>query len=528
MLGTMRANTSQPRGRADLVLVGTLLVIAALGVLVSVQPFTGDQALFASGARQLAHGDVLYRDFWDVKQPGIYGFYLLGGELVGYGEVRVHLFELGVLLAFAALLGISLRDRFRHRWIASVVPLLVAGTFYATAEPVQLGQIESLVGVPLYVTLWSGARASQTRRRAPWLLGAGLAGGVVLAFKLVLAPIVLALWLVAIVPTRVAAGAAAPPGRRKPPGVAHDAGWILLGAAIPVGLVVAYLAVHGQLATARWTYLDVPRVATGLAGRPADRLVGGLARTTARWAFPLGLGAIGVVAGIRRGWDRFAWGLAWWIALGVPVFLAQHWWIYQYAMFLVPVGVFAGDGLEAVVESWSRTDRTRRVGLVAGGLLLLAPLGLRIESNTRVVVRHGFALTAGDRRALRAEVEPHYRAADAWARHLRRVGPTPHGVYVLGNPLDLYRSGRRQSVAVNGWSPEQYPAEVWARLTRELVRAGPDEVVVDRFSARIMRERSPRTLRVIHARYRRVGGHGADTWYRRRDAGPATSSIDGS
>ncbi len=348
------------------------------------------------------------------------------------------------------------------------------------------------------------------------------------AFKLVLAPIVLALWLVAILPARVAGGTARPPGRRGARGVPRDAGWILLGAAIPTGLVVAYLAVHGQLGTARWTYFDVPRVATGLAGRPADRLVEGLVRTAARWALPLGLAAVGVVAGIRRGWDRFGWGLAWWIALGVPVFLVQHWWIYQYAMFLVPVGVFAGDGLETLLDAWSRTDRTRRVALVAGGVLLLVPLGLRIASNVRVVIRHGFATTTADRRALRADLEPHYRAADAWARHLRRAGPTPHGVYVLGNPLDLYRSGRRQSVAVNGWSPEQYPPEVWDRLTRELVRARPDEVVVDRFSAGIMRERSPRTLRLIHARYRRVGGHGADTWYRRRDEDPSPSSIDGS
>ena len=180
MLGTMPASTPGPRERTDLVLVGSLLVIAALGVLASVQPFTGDQALFASGARQLAHGDVLYRDFWDVKQPGIYAFYLLGGELFGYGEIRLHLVELGVLLGCATVLGISLRDRFRHRWIAGVVPLLVVGTFYATVEPVQLGQVESLVGTPLYVTLWSGTRASRSRRPAPWLFGAGVAGGIAL------------------------------------------------------------------------------------------------------------------------------------------------------------------------------------------------------------------------------------------------------------------------------------------------------------------------------------------------------------
>jgi hypothetical protein len=89
-------------------------------------------------------------------------------------------------------------------------------------------------------------------------------------------------------------------------------------------------------------------------------------------------------------------------------------------------------------------------------------------------------------------------------------------VYVLGNPLDLYRANRRQSVAINGWSPEQYSAEVWRRLTSQLARACPTELVVDRFSDGIMRERSPATRRLIHARYRKVGRSGDDTWYELR------------
>jgi hypothetical protein len=128
----------------------------------------------------------------------------------------------------------------------------------------------------------------------------------------------------------------------------------------------------------------------------------------------------------------------------------------------------------------------------------------------------GGAVTAADRRALHEDAEPNYRDAYAWAAHLERVGPTPHGVYVLGNPLDVYVSGRRQSVAINGWSPEQYPASVWRRLRRELVSARPDQIVVDRFSARILRERSTATWRVVRRYYVRVGRSGDETWYRRR------------
>lgn len=189
-----RSAASNHRG-----LILGLIALGALGVLVSFQPFTGDQALFASGARQLAHGDVLYRDVWDVKQPGIYAFYLGGGAIFGYSEVALHLFELVVLLGFGVILATSLRARFARAGVAAAVPVLVIGTYYATVGPVQLGQVESLIGIPLYLTLWCATRASGAHPRR-WLLAAGIAGGAALVFKLVLAPVVVAIWLVASSP----------------------------------------------------------------------------------------------------------------------------------------------------------------------------------------------------------------------------------------------------------------------------------------------------------------------------------------
>lgn len=491
--------------RPGVALALSLTAIALLGVLVCVQPFTGDQALFAAGARQLAHGDVLYRDVWDVKQPGIYLFYVLGGATVGYGEAALHLFEVATLLVFGLFLGVSTRERFTRPWVAALVPLFVVGTYFATAEPLQLGQVESLVGIPLFVALWCAVRARGTTRW--WLVAAGVAGGVVLVFKLVLAPIVVAVWVVAIFPAR------AERGRGTGGRLLRDVGALVAGAALPVLATVGYLALHGQLETARWTYFEVTPRTTGLAGRPLHRLLDGGARTAARWALPIALAGVGAWRTARRGWDRLEAGLVAWALVAVPVLLVQHWWIYQYALLLVPIGIFAAAGVDTIIgRSWSRRAV---VALAVGACVLAIPLALRVGSNTRDLASHGFGRTPAERRALHVAAEPHYRDAIAWARHLRGTS-TPHGVYVLGNPLDVYVADRRQRVAINGWSPEQYPPAVWRELRRELRAARPDEIVVDRFSRRIMRERSPATLRLIEDRYRRVGGHGPDTWYRRR------------
>lgn len=486
-------------------------VIAGLGLLAAPLPFTGDQALFAAGARQLARGDVLYRDFWDVKQPGIYLWYLGGGSLVGYSEVALHLVEVAYQLVFAVVLIVTLRGRFSRAWIGPLVPLLIFGVYYATTEPLELGQVESLIGFPLYLTLWCSVRGlDSSAARGRWLFASGLAGGLVLVFKLVLAPIVGGFWLLAA--WQIAR--AVPTGRVRTVGSALGA--VAAGVLVPIAIAVAYFAAYGQVETVRWTYFTVSPQTTGIAGRPLSRLTDGGFKTAARWAIPLALGAVGLVATARRGWDRLELGLVAWLVLGVPVFLIQHWWIYTYAMFLVPVGILAGHGLDTIAQSWPRLRAPARAALVVGAVILLVPAAIRLGGTARDVATHGFALSANDRAELRADLEPDYKPATAWARQLHQPGAPKGGVYVLGNPLDLYLADRTQTVSINGWSPEQYPQSVWYRINREIKQARPVELVVDRFTRTIMQDRARDTLRLISGLYERYGGAGEDTWYRLR------------
>jgi hypothetical protein len=78
-----------------------LTLVAVAGGLCLALPFWGDQALFTIYARELSRGAVLYRDVFDVKQPGIFVFYAIGGSLFGFTEVGIHLFELIYWLAFS-------------------------------------------------------------------------------------------------------------------------------------------------------------------------------------------------------------------------------------------------------------------------------------------------------------------------------------------------------------------------------------------------------------------------------------------
>ena len=131
-----------------------LLLVGLLGAFGLPRPLHGDQALFMLGAQGMSAGKVLYVDFWDLKQPGVFLFHLAAGQLFGFSEVGLHLFELGYLLLFSALLMWTLRPTFATPWFSCLVPIATVGAYYVVAKSWHQTQLEMLVAFPLYLSLW--------------------------------------------------------------------------------------------------------------------------------------------------------------------------------------------------------------------------------------------------------------------------------------------------------------------------------------------------------------------------------------
>ena len=93
-------------------------------------PFAGDQAIFTVHARQLTRGAVLYRDIFEFRQPGIFIFYAVSGQLFGFTEVGIHLFELIYWLVFSIFAIVALRPYFAARWAVSLVPIFTVVASY--------------------------------------------------------------------------------------------------------------------------------------------------------------------------------------------------------------------------------------------------------------------------------------------------------------------------------------------------------------------------------------------------------------
>jgi hypothetical protein len=455
-------------------------------------PEYGDQSLFVVGAQQLREGSIYYRDFWDIKQPGLYWFYELG-DLLLPGGAGTRLLEVA-LVVVAGLLALSITATWPlRRWIWAGVPTLVLAPYLIWSYLDGVGQIEGLMNVLILAVIrltWPpssppGPPAGVTRARPAgflsprgfrsaaqvtpawaWFL-AGVVVGVVAVLKTLYVPIVVA-------PLAAACLMGTRPALRTQAGrVAVSA----LGAALPIAAACWYLAEHDVLHLALRTTFEFPQqVAANLHPAFAEltRAMENMIPVTA----PL---AVIALAGARKRNTLIRDGaLAVIVLLELVLVYPQLWTPYRFLMLAAPMGLLAVTGLESVV-AWfaAQTRREWRVwALGTAGTLLafgLTALTLRMPAHLLLTAgQHQWGLGSAAR-IERSETPANLRAA---ALVSTEVNPGEQ-IYVVGDPSIIALLHAQQGLELTGWSLEQMPASVWNEAARELARSRPKLVYVD-------------------------------------------------
>jgi hypothetical protein len=494
----------------------TLFVVLVLGLIHLPHPFGWDQSLFTLGAERLAAGGVLYRDFWDLKQPGIYWFYAVAGRLFGFSEPGIHLLELLWMMAFALTLLATLRRRWGPGPAATLAPLFVVGAFYAGATDYYLTQVEGLVGFPLYLTLWFATRGADEEPRAWRAFASGLCGAVVLLFKLVFLPLVGVFWLLALVDVARRSGLAR--------ALAVVALPVALGFFLPIAAVLVFFVRLDVLGTLLWTYFTYPAfLLTQIQGGQAARLVDGLQRFLLRFAPLVGLATVGAGATVGRR-DSLGLGLVVWLVVGIPVILVQRWsgWSYHDLLLLAPLGVLAAVGVGTAASFLDRAaveGRAARRLAVAGLIALFIGL-LGFASLKGVQLARGrFALTAADRATYQEQVSEHYRSVSQDAALLAAAGRRPGTIFTIENPIVYRLAGRVPAPAFRGvlFPLAMGPAE-WAALTERLACAPPAFILIEDRYLPLFEGTAPRAASLaayLAAGYRMAFTTERGTWYER-------------
>jgi hypothetical protein len=502
-----------------------LALIVAVGLINLPVPFTGDQALFTIAALKMNEGAILYRDFWDLKQPGIFGFYWMGGKLFGFTEVGIHTLELIYLTAFSVILIVTLRRYFLHRWMASLAPLLTVGVYYGVAGSWHLTQVESLVGFPLYLAAWFASDSLGWGKRG-WLglFLSGFTGGMVLLFKLMFILVLAPIWLSVLVDAI----------RRKNNNLASTsvrvAGPVLLGLICPLLPVLAYFGVLGLLPLLYQTFFEYPpRMVAELPSSGYGSLLGGIVWFTAKFAPLMALGFIGACLSLGRRRDLLTVNLVLWSAVGLMVILIQRrsWWAYQYLLVGVPLGILTARALDILwlhvaelspaLAGW----KGRLAAIVALALLFSPILSSWLQKGV-FLAYYRYPAAREQRLAYQTRFNPDYSTILKEVAFLTAPASRPGDIFVCGNPLYYYLSDRNQAIALNGWALELLLPEQWTQLNQQLAEAMPPYIYIDGSYADLIPERSPTTAAFLNGHYRALHTSTTGVWHELKTMDAAT------
>lgn len=557
---TMKRQTSVPLNAL------ALCVVLLAGGLCLPWPFWGDQALFTVYSRQLTEGAVLYRDLFDVKQPGIFLFYAAGGLLFGFTEIGIHLFELVYWLAFSAFALVTLRSYFSIRWAPPLVPIFTVAVYYFGAGLLDIGQIEILVAFPILLAWWLIDQADPTTARGlRRYAAAGLAAAAVVLLKHLYLLIILAFLGYAVWRSRRDGVSIRDLGR--------SLGVFLISLTAPLICVFLYFAYHGQLERVWWAYFEMAPAAQLFTPRRFDYLKLGMRRFMINHAPILILAVLGSVHVLRRGAGpqrNLAAGMLLWGIAGAFAFIVlQGWPEYKWPLFTVPLGILGVLGVEALVAV-ARTSgvSAHPLSLVAGTALgivsfaagarapevqtrlllsvviggctaiaaelligrpaacrralhvLVASLALSLGvaaiapiDKLRMLIDHDFALTTESRRRLMHTVNPAYLAADEDLAVLQRGAVLPGPFYVFGDPVLLHRANRDQAVPILGWGPEFLDNRAWQQLNSDLQAALPPYIIVNDYIESYIRKRCPAIMELVASRYALAFVGASGRWY---------------
>lgn len=242
------------------------MTAAGLALLVRLttiaQPLGIDQSLWASAVRGMARGQLLYRDVWEQRPPGIYWIYLAGFRLFGWEASTVAWLDIIASAATTLLLFATVR-----RLADRSTGLLAAALYQALTLPAWLyghsGFLERSVCETFIVPCVAGAALCAARfleRPSPWAAASiGLLCGAAVVLKPNAGLYCPALLLWMFLYTRTAA--------IRPLAMAA------LGGAILPAVALIWLASLGLLADAKTAVIDFNRYYVGEGFSPASYAV---------------------------------------------------------------------------------------------------------------------------------------------------------------------------------------------------------------------------------------------------------------
>ena len=479
-----------------------MAAVAAAALLIRVvsiaEPLGIDQSLWASAVRGMSRGQLLYRDVWEQRPPGIYWIYLAGFTVFGWTPAAVAWLDLAAAAATTALLagvGRALGGPSTGAIAAAMyAALTIPSWLYGYGGFLERSVCETFIAVCVAIGAWS---AVHVRDRGSF--GAALTLGISAGAAVVLKPNA-GLYFPALL-AWIALYGSVPRARL----VAAIGTAVVASALVPIA-AVAWLWHLGLLHDAKVAVVDFNRYYVGqgfsIAAYALDfsKAVWLRMKTDPLWA----CGSIGaVVAAVdlarRRALPATAGLAVLWGGAAVLVIVVNGARLFN-SYFIQALPPLALLGAWLLTES-ARTSRARR-GIALAAIAIMALLLVQRNYPARVL-----NWTAADLAALRGTVDRvtqlerfggyanqrgySARANDELAAYVREhTGPADR-IFLFGiNGAGVYFASDRlvaqRFLRVNFFVATDFPDPAFRldAVVAELAASRPRYVIFERLNAR--------------------------------------------
>ena len=176
--------------RVHLFLTAALVAAAVAGLAIRtlsvVEPLGIDQSLWASAVRGMSRHQLLYRDVWEQRPPGIYFTYLAGFSILGWTPAAVAWLDIAASTVTALLIFFIVR-RLSDTTIGALAAALYAtltvpGWLYRHDGFLERSVCETFIVVCVALSAWCAVEWRE--RSSPiWAAGIGLFAGAAVVFK---------------------------------------------------------------------------------------------------------------------------------------------------------------------------------------------------------------------------------------------------------------------------------------------------------------------------------------------------------
>ncbi|MBK9165420.1 MAG: hypothetical protein IPM21_16230 [Acidobacteria bacterium] len=493
--------------------------------------------MFLVYAKGLAGGSQLYVDLWDVKQPGIFYFYEFAGRIFGFSEIGIHFFELLYWIVFSAALIWITDEQFENDWLRYLMPLTTVGYYYATAGSLQMTQVETLVGFPLFLSFAFIPRTCDSVGSLTWMIGifvSGLAIASALMLKFAFLPLLGLLTLAAITTTVWKSS------RLTLSGAALSLLSIWSVAAAIIALFLVKYWYDGILDEIIYSTFQYPQQAVA-AHAGAERL-STLANSVVWFALtfaPLILltSVFGLLTTIRRFRTQgnetrggktkatrdvrsiYTWCFCVWLVVGLFVLIMQatSWWAYHFMLFVVPLGFLALRGMdEMILLIDSRHWAHRRTAAAIFTVATVITISIFNVFTVRAVKSSLMPRDFGYENGLVGPIGDSWEVYRKVIDQSRAAGLQSGGsdIWACAEPHYYYLNDKIPPISSNGWMPEFFVEGQWRKLEEEITKSRPENLVLYPFCLELIRKNTPTTYELIVREYDLVLNSENVLWYR--------------